>query len=310
MIQEKIVLLDAIPDDLRQRLEQDYALYDARDPAARECAGEFRIGLANGESRIEETDIAPFPALGLLSIYGVGYDGVDCAALKARGICLTHTPGVLTSDVADLAVGLLLALARDISGAAAFAGRGDWSQGRYPLGNRVSGSRVGIAGMGRIGQAIARRLAAFDCQIHYFSRRDKRLPGYRFEPELSRLAQQVDFLVVAMSASPENRHLIDRQVLRSLGPEGYLVNVARGSLVDETALINALENGELAGAALDVLEHEPHVPPALARLSTVIITPHIASATRQTRAAMTQLVLDNIDSWRQRGEALTPAPGF
>jgi hydroxypyruvate reductase len=309
-MREKILLLDAIPQDLAQCLREDYQLYDARDPGARACAAQFRIALANGESRISAADIAPFPALGLLSIYGVGYDGVDCAALKARNICLTHTPGVLSADVADLAVGLLLALARDIPGAARFVREGGWSDGRYPLQRRVSGSRVGIAGMGRIGLAIARRLAAFDCQIHYFSRQDKELAGYHYQPSLCQLADRVDFLIVAMSAGPENRHLIDGQVMHSLGPRGYLVNVARGSLVDERALIAALEKGELAGAALDVLEEEPLVPPALMGLSSVIITPHIASATRETRAAMTQLVLDNIHGWLQRGAVLTPAPGF
>ena len=250
--------------------------------------------------------IAALPALRAISSWGVGYDTLDVDAAHARGIQVANTPDVLDDCVADLAWGLLIAAARRIPAADRYARAGEWIDlGGFPLTTRVSGKRLGILGLGRIGTAIARRGQGFGMQVRYHGRAPKEAP-YGFEPSLTALAAWSDFLVVACGGGPETRHLVSAQVLAALGPRGILVNIGRGSVVDQGALITALETGTLGGAGLDVLQGEPGVPEALRNRDNVVISPHVGSATIETRQAMEQLVVDNLQAFLREGRVLTP----
>lgn len=265
------------------------------DPAGFAALAPRLVGLASsGESRVPGSLMAQLPALKVVSVFGVGYDGVDIATARQRGIAVTHTPGVLSDDVADLAMALMLALARGLARADQHVRTGQWPKGGLPLGRKVSGARLGIVGLGRIGQAIAQRAKAFDMDIAYTTRTEKPGTGFRYYPSAQALAAEVDFLVVITPGGAGTRHLINADVLKALGPNGYLINVARGSVVDEDALVAALTAGTIAGAGLDVFANEPHVPEALWALPNVVLTPHIASATAQTRQAMADLAFANM----------------
>lgn len=245
------------------------------------------------------------PALEIISTFGVGYDGLPLAAAAARGIHVTNTPDVLNTAVAELCVGMLLGLLRQLPAADRFVRDGKWMGGTLPLGTSLSGKRVGIAGLGRIGKDIARRLETFGVSLAYHGRSDQHI-AYRYEPDLVQLAQDCDVLIIAAPGGPETRKLVDAAVIAALGPQGVLVNIARGSLVDEAALIDALEAKTLGGAALDVFEQEPHANARLAVLDNVLLTPHLGSATVETRQAMMDLVLENLRC-HFAGEAL-PTP--
>lgn len=236
------------------------------------------------------------PELKIIAINGVGYDRIDFEITRARGVLVTNTPDVLTDDVADLAIGLIIAMARGLPGADAFVRLGAWQERSLSLGRRMSGRRYGILGLGRIGQAIARRLEGFGGEIGYAARAPKAVGHTRFETPLE-LAAWADIFIVACSAVAGEPPIVDRAVLEAIGPQGMLVNVARGSLVDEAALIDALRTGKLGAAALDVFETEPFVPEALRSLPNVVFTPHIGSATVETRQAMAELMLANLDAW-------------
>ncbi len=263
---------------------------------------------ASGESKVTRELIARLPALEIISVFGVGYDGIDVAAARERGIHVTHTPNVLNDEVADLAIGLMLAVARRIPHGERFLRDGQWRGGPAPLGRKVSGARLGIVGLGRIGNAIAKRAEAFDMSIAYTARSAKAKSPYRFLPTPAALAAEVDFLVVITPGGAATRKLIDAEVLEALGPKGYLVNVARGSVVDETALIAALVAGTIAGAGLDVFENEPEVPEALRALDNVVLVPHIGSATWETRRAMADLAFGNLDAHFAGRPLLSPVP--
>ncbi len=295
-----------------EALQAHYTVHDRAhegDAAAfAALAPRIQAVAATGESLVSADLLARLPAARVVSVFGVGYDGVDVAAAKARGIPVTHTPDVLTDDVADLAMALLLSIARRVPQADRFVRAGQWPGGPLALGRKVTGARLGIVGLGRIGQAIARRAAAFDMRIAYTARNEKPGSGYRYVASAEALAAEVDFLVVITPGGAATRKLINAQVLKALGPKGYLINVARGSVCDEAAVIEALQNGVIAGAALDVFEAEPHVPPALWGMDQVVLTPHMASATRETRQAMADLAFANLQAG-VRGEALlTPVP--
>ncbi|MEO1540313.1 MAG: 2-hydroxyacid dehydrogenase [Pseudomonadota bacterium] len=236
-----------------------------------------------------------FPKLELIANYGVGYDAIDVDAAASRGIAVTNTPDVLSGDVADLAVGMLIAHCRGIVGAEAHARTGAWSDGAFPLQRRMFGKRVGIMGLGRIGHAIALRLAAFEMDISYWSRAPK--PGaeaWRHEPDPVALARDADFLVVALAGGAATVGLVNGEMIDALGPDGVLVNISRGSTIDEPAMLNALESGRLGGAALDVFAAEPDFDPRFKALDTVLLQPHQASGTVETRKAMGQLMIDNL----------------
>jgi lactate dehydrogenase-like 2-hydroxyacid dehydrogenase len=263
--------------------------------------------VTTGRTGVTADLMAQLPSLGAIVNFGVGYDTTDVEAAAARGVLISNTPDVLTDCVADTAIGLAIDTLRRLSDADRFVRRGDWPEaGTYPLTRKVSGKRVGIVGLGRIGQAIATRFEAFGCPISYHSRRE--VPGspYAYAASPAELAADVDILVVATSGGSGTQHLVDRQVLEALGPEGYLVNIARGSVVDQDALVEALTLGRLAGAGLDVFTDEPNVPEALTKLDNVVLLPHVGSGTVETRAAMEALVLANLDRFLQSGQLVTP----
>lgn len=279
------------------------------DPAAfAAVAPRIRAVVATGESKVPAELIAQLPALEMITVFGVGYDGVDVAAARARGVPVTHTPGVLNDDVADLALGLLIAAARRIPQADRFVRGGEWLQGPIPVARKVAGSRLGVVGMGRIGQAIAQRALAFRMDVAYTARSPRANLPYAYHPNAASLAAAVDFLVVITPGGAATRGLIDAKVLQALGPQGYLVNVARGSVVDQPALIAALQAGTIAGAALDVFADEPNVPAELLAMDNVVLTPHIGSGTKQTREAMAQLTFDNLRAHFAGQPLLTPVP--
>jgi lactate dehydrogenase-like 2-hydroxyacid dehydrogenase len=296
---------------LTDRLAQHYEVvaWHAMPEAERDAwlaanGGQVRLVATGGHLGCANALMARLPNLALVAINGVGFDKVDLDFARARGVRVSTTPDVLTDDVADLAVGQIIALLRDLHGGDRFVRSGAWLNGDKPLARKVSGRRFGVVGLGGIGSAIARRLAAFG-PVAYTGRRAKAVP-HAFVPDLLDLARQSDALIVAAAATAENRGMIGAAALAALGAEGYLVNVARGSLVDEAALIAALESGTIAGAALDVFADEPRVPAELARLDNVLLTPHVASATVETRRAMADLVLANLDAVAAGDEPLTP----
>ena len=250
--------------------------------------------------------IDAMPNLRVITSFGVGYDTIDIAAAAQRGIVVGNTPDVLNDCVADIAFGLLIDVARGLSASERFLRRGDWQRGAFALQTRVSGKRLGILGLGRIGRAIAKRGSGFDMDVRYHNRRRLSDVGFVYEPSLAALAQWADFLVVASAGGPETRHLVSADVIASLGRDGFLINIARGSVVDEAALVEALVNKRIAGAALDVFENEPHVPEALLALDNVVLLPHIASGTNETRQAMADLTLANLRSFFVAGKVLTP----
>jgi lactate dehydrogenase-like 2-hydroxyacid dehydrogenase len=249
--------------------------------------------------------MARLPQLQLIACFGVGVDAIDLPAAHARGIAVTNTPEVLTDDVADLALGLMLAALRGIAAADRFVRAGRWPHGAMALQRKVSGKRLGIVGMGRIGQAIARRAAAFDMTIAWHGPRAKPLP-WRYQPDLVALAGEVDVLIAACPGGAATRGLISRAVLQALGPQGTFVNVARGSVVDQAALVELLAARQLGAAGLDVFADEPNVPAELLTLDQVVLQPHQASATHETRAAMGRLVIDNVAAFVSGRPLLTP----
>ena len=292
-----------------------YVLHDRLhelDPGAfDQVAPNVRAIAAGGESRVPASLIERLPALQLISVMGVGYDGVDVGAEVSRGVKVTHTPDVLNDDVADLAIGLMLCAARQLPAADRYVRDGSWLQANMPLARKMSGTRLGIVGMGRIGQAIAQRALAFGMKVSYTARSSKPELPYRHLPSAVALAAEADFLVVITPGGAATRKLINAEVLQALGKgrgEGFLVNVARGSVVDEHALIEALEAGVIAGAGLDVFEDEPQVPDRLRNLPHVVLTPHIGSATGQTRQAMADLAFTNLAAHFGGRPLLTPVP--
>ena len=294
-----ILTLAKLPALMVEPLQAAFVVHDRlheSDAAAfARFAGNIRGVAGGGESKIPRALMDQLPALGVVSIMGVGYDGVDVPAALERSVAVTHTPGVLNDEVADLALGLVLSVARRIPQADRYVRAGRWAaEGPMPLARKVSGARLGIVGLGRIGQAIARRAEAFGMSIAYTARNARPDSGYTYYPSALELAAQVDFLVIITPGGEGTRHLINAEVLKALGPSGYLVNVARGSVVDEAALIEALEQATIAGAGLDVFEAEPNVPERLRKLPHVVMAPHIGSATGQTRQAMADRAAANL----------------
>jgi len=304
----EVVVTSRIPPFLMTGLQEKYVVHERehiRDP---QVLGRVKALVGGGESKIDAGYMALFPALQMISVCGVGYDGIDVAAAKKRGIMVTHTPDVLNDDVADLALGLLLAVARKIPAADKFTRNADWLDGPFQLTRKLTGAKLGMVGMGRIGQAIAKRAAAFDMDIAYTSRNPRTDVSYRYVATPTALAAEVDFLVIITPGGAGTKNLINADVLKALGPQGFLVNVARGSVVDQAALIEALQKKMIAGAGLDVFVDEPNVPAELRKLDNVVLTPHIASGTVETRKAMSALALANLDAFTDGQPVLTPVP--
>lgn len=270
----------------------------------------FSVLVTSGLLATNNAIIASLPRLQAVCSMGVGYETIDIAAAQARGIGVSNTPDVLNDCVADLAMGLLLDVVRGISASDRHVRRGDWvRQGPSPVTTKVSGKRLGLVGMGRIGQAIAQRAQGFNLDIRYNSRTPRPQLAWQHEPNLRALAEWCDFLVVACSGGADTHHLIHAEILHALGPQGYLVNIARGSVVDEAALVHALTTGQLGGAGLDVFDDEPQVPAALLDLDNVVLQSHMGSGTRETRKAMADLVVQNARSFLETGRLLTPVTG-
>ena len=249
--------------------------------------------------------IETLPRLEIISVFGVGYDSIDLRAAAARGIVVTNTPDVLTEEVADATLGLLLCTVRELPQAERFVRDGRWMNGPYPLTSSLREKKVGIFGLGRIGKAVANRCEAFGLSIAYHGRKPQDVP-YRYHGTLVDLARDVDILIVTAPATPDTRGAVDTGVLAALGPEGVLINVARGSIVDEPALIHALSSRTIYAAGLDVFATEPHVPDALLALDRVVVLPHVGSASRATRNAMGLLVAENLISWFAGNGPVTP----
>ena len=309
MTKPHVLQMGSYPDWDQSPLESAYqmhAYHAAADKAVflAEVGPKIRAIATNGGAGAGPAVIAACPNLEVISIYGVGYDAVDMAACKARGIRVTNTPDVLTDDCADLAVGMVLALARGMVPAAAFA-RADWTKGSFPLQRRVTGMKAGIVGLGRIGLQVAKRLQGFDMDIAYCGRSPRDVP-YTYIADPVALAARSDVVIVTALANAQTRHIVNAQVLQALGPKGLLVNISRASNIDEEALLNALEAGALGGAALDVFEGEPHLNPRFLALSNVLLQPHHASGTVETRRAMGQLMRDNLTAHFAGQALLTP----
>jgi lactate dehydrogenase-like 2-hydroxyacid dehydrogenase len=273
-----------------------HRLHLAADPAAllAEIAPRARALVTTGAAGVGNAIVDALPLLELIAVRGVGTDGVDLDHARAKGLRVTTTPHVLTDDVADLAMGLLLATARRICVADRFARGGGWPQGSLPLARRVTGMRAGILGLGGIGRAIARRAQGFGMSIAYTDRKPQTGVAHAFVPTLVQLARDSDVLFVSVSSNPSTQGMVNAEVLEALGPDGILINIARGNIVDEAALVAALVSGTLGGAGLDVFTQEPHIPEALWALDRVVLQPHMGSATAECRVDMGNLVLENL----------------
>jgi lactate dehydrogenase-like 2-hydroxyacid dehydrogenase len=258
---------------------------------------------------IDDALLTRLPKLEIISSFGVGYDHIDAVVAAKRGIVVTHTPDVLTEEVADTAIGLLLCTVRELPQGERHVRAGKWPKGNYPLSRATLRNRiVGLVGMGRIGLAIARRLEAFGVPIVYHTRQPRPELAYRHYPQLIDMARAVDTLVVIVPGGPATRNMIDTPVLEALGPDGILINVARGSVVDEDALIAALRERKIMAAGLDVFVKEPEVPKELLTMENVVLLPHLGSASVFTREKMDQLLVDNIRAWAAAKPPLTPVP--
>ena len=303
---EKPAVLLAAPvlPALELMLENAFAVHKilpgpGRAEVLRQTGGGVRAAVVSGSHGLDLEEMAALPDLGLVCVFGVGLDALHLPHLRDRRIAVTTTP-VLTDDVADLAVALWLAVARQIPRADRFVRGGEWAlTGQHPLAGRASGRRMGVVGFGRIGQAIARRVEPFASEVLYSSRRASPMSSLRFVPSLLELAEVCDVLFLAAPGGPDTVGLVGEEVLNALGPTGVLVNVARGSLVDEPALIAALGEGRLGAAALDVFVGEPHVAPELLAQPNVVLSPHIGSATVECRLEMAECVMANLKAFFQ-----------
>lgn len=306
---QEIMQVSPLPPFMMNALQEaDYIVHDhthIKDPGA---LSKVTALVGTGAAKVDKKLLSMLPHVKLIAICGVGYDGIDVAAAKEKGITVTHTPGVLTDDVADLAIGLVLSIGRRIPQADKFVRNGDWVSDAFPMANKVSGARLGIVGMGRIGRAIAKRAAAFDMRISYTGRDAKADLPYPFYKTATALAAAVDYLVIAVPGGDNTKNLIGTSVLQALGGKGYLINISRGTVVDQPALVQALKDKHIAGAALDVFWDEPMVDPELRRLHNVVLTPHIGSATEETRRAMVALTMENLEAFYQKKAVLTPVP--
>ncbi len=300
-----LLQIGSFPPEVQSQIDAEFeriGIDDVeRDPAR---AAAIRAIVTRSNLEVPAALVERLPALEIIATNGVGYDLIPLELAARRGIVVTNTPDVLNAAVAELAVGALLSLLRKLPQADRYVREGRWAQANFSLTASLAGKQVGIAGLGRIGKDIARRLAPFGVNLAYHGRTDQQL-AWRFEPDLALLARDADILIVAAPGGPETARMVDARVLDALGPQGYLVNVARGSLVDEEALLAALRENRIAGAALDVFDGEPDIDARFFGLENVLLMPHIGSATVETRAAMARLMLDNLRGWFRGGRVLT-----
>lgn len=302
-----LLQIGGVTERMRARLEAEFTVYPL-DGDWQAAASDIVAILTNGHDGVAPDVMAALPALKVISCYGVGYDAIDAVEAARRGILVSHTPGVLNDEVANTAILLWMAVARRLVPLDAYVRAGRWvSEGNAALTRTTQGKTVGIVGLGRIGQAIADRLDVFGARVLYHARSEKDVP-YAYFADLTAMAAEADCLIVITPGGVQTRHLVNAEVLDALGPEGILVNVARGSVVDEAALVTALQDGRLGGAGLDVFDAEPQVPEALFAMENVVLQPHVGSATVETRQAMGDLSCDNLSRYLADGSVLTPVP--
>jgi hydroxypyruvate reductase len=311
-MQPDIIVTAPLPPFLYEPLKSSYRCHDyykAGDkPGTLEAVGKRIRGLVQGGGTVTPTSLLDaLPALEIISVFGVGYDGVPVTYCKGRGIKVTNTPDVLTDDVADVALGLILMTGRGFVRLNRFVHAGEWPKRSPELATKLAAQKVGILGLGRIGKAIAARVAAMGMKIAYTGRKPQHVP-YEFVPDLKSLAAAVDFLVVACPGGEATRNIVNAEVLEALGKKGTLINIARGSIVDESALAAALTAGVIKGAGLDVFADEPNIPSALLAMDNAVLLPHVGSATRETRQAMGDLCKANLDAWFSQKKVLTLIP--
>lgn len=286
-----------IPPEFAEALGKHFVTYlsHGKAPALDDTQRASVRGIVtHGGRGAEKALLDLFPNLEIVSCLGIGVDGIDSRVTRARGIVVTNTPDVIAEDVADLVMGMMVDRLRRVGEADRYVRQGKWPQGPFPFGRSLTGKTVGIVGLGGIGKGVARRARAFGMTPKWHGPRPKPEQPYEYVADLEHLAREADVLVAACKATPETRHLIDSRVLAALGPEGVLINVARGSVVDTQALIAALRTGQLGAAALDVVENQPQVPAELLALDNVLLTPHIGTATHETRRTMSAMVLQSL----------------
>lgn len=311
MTKPQVLQVGTYPEWDQAPLDAAYTMhryFEAADKAAflADIGPQVRGIATRGDLGASAEMIAACPQLEVIVVYGVGYDAVDLAACRARGIRVTNTPDVLTDDVADLAVGMALMLSRGMQAATDWVASGDWAaKGGFALQRKFSGKRAGVLGLGRIGQAVAERLEGFGMEIAYSSTKPKDVP-WQFIADPVALALRSDFLFVTLAATPATRHIVNGAVIAALGKTGMLINVSRAANIDEDALLDALESRALGGAALDVFEGEPKLNPRFLALNNVVLQPHHASGTFETRAAMGKLMRDNLEAHFAGRPLLTP----
>jgi lactate dehydrogenase-like 2-hydroxyacid dehydrogenase len=311
-MQPEILVTAPLPPFLYEPLKSDYRCHDyyqsSHKPGLLAAEGARIRGLVQGGGTMTPTELLDqLPKLEIISVFGVGYDGVPVAYCKQRGLKVTNTPDVLTDDVADVALGLILMTGRGFVRLNRFVQAGEWEKRAPELATKLGGRKVGILGLGRIGKAIAQRVAAMGMKVAYTGRKPQAVP-YEYVPDLRTLAAAVDFLVVACPGGPATRNIVDAGVLAALGKKGTLINIARGSIVDEPALVTALQAGTIKGAGLDVFADEPHIPAELLAMDKVVLLPHVGSATRETRQAMGDLCKANLDAYFAGKGVLTLIP--
>ncbi len=308
-----LLQIGEVTDRMRARYESEYVVHRLFELADRDGfladTGDKIIAVAtDGHWGVPEDVLSKLPNLRVISSYGVGYDAIDADAAAARGILVAHTPDVLNDEVADTTVMLWLAVSRRLVGADAWVRQGRWEKdGGFPLTHSVQNRVVGMVGYGRIGQTIAERAGMFGARILYHARSPKDVEP-EYYGDLVAMAKASDVLICIVPGGAATRHLINAEVIDALGPNGILINVSRGSVVDEPALVAALEAGRLGGAGLDVFESEPKVPDALKSMENVVLLPHVGSATVETRQAMGDLTCDNLSQFLKDGTVLTPVP--
>jgi lactate dehydrogenase-like 2-hydroxyacid dehydrogenase len=284
------------PELMQAEIDRRFTPTYHLDPLAPAPAGNFEAILIRSNTKLPEALVKQIPSIRMVATCGVGYDNLPLAYLKQQGIKATNTPGVLNDAVCELAIGMMLGLMRRIPESEAFLKSGAWTKSPFKLTTTLAGKHVGIAGMGRIGQDLAKRLEPFKVEIAYSGPSQKQVP-YAYYRNIKDLAQNCDVLFLACPATPDTEKMVNAEVLEALGPGGFLVNIARGSVVDESDLLYALQHKKIAGAALDVFENEPNPNKVFLNLDNVLLTPHIGSATSETRIAMTNLAVDNLEAF-------------
>ncbi len=308
-----VIVTAPLPPFLYDPLRTDYRCHDyyqsSHKPGLLAAEGQRIRGLVQGGGTVTPTELLDqLPKLEIISVFGVGYDGVPVDYCRKRGLKVTNTPDVLTDDVADVAVGLVLMTGRGFAKAERFVRGGEWEKKGPELTTKLGGRTVGILGLGRIGKAIGQRLEAMGMKIAYTGRRAQPGVHYRYVSDLKALAAESDFLIVACPGGPATKNLVNADVLSALGRKGTIVNIARGSIIDEPALVQALQDGTIGGAGLDVFADEPHVPRPLLAMDNVVLLPHVGSATNETRKAMGDLCKANLDAWFAGRPLLTLIP--